>query len=117
MERLEAAIAKLAKLREDSTQPTGASAWYQGRERKRYERAVEVYSGPDESTPGSCDIVQFYNPADAELVVTLHRTIDTQLAFLREARFQLTHEGEHVKGFLEHELNLFMRLADAILDN
>lgn len=52
--------------------------------------------------------------SDAHLIVTLHRTIDAQLAILREALFQL--EGAPARaGFIGNEFNLFMRLADAIL--
>lgn len=83
VEKLEAAIAKLEALHEASTKPTGAAHWYQGRERKRDERHTEVYSGPDERTPGSQEIVNFAEPEDAELVVVLHRTIEPQLAILR----------------------------------
>lgn len=84
-EKLEAAIAKLELLREGSTQPTGGVAWYQGRDSRRYEWATEVYTGPDENAPGSADVITVFNPFDAELIVTLHRTIDVQLDLLHAA--------------------------------
>jgi hypothetical protein len=51
--------------------------------------------------------------ADGELIVTLHRTIDTQLAILRETLFQLSAAPE-ARGFIGNEFTLFRRLADAI---
>lgn len=52
------------------------------------------------------------DPVEYDLGTTLYRTIDAQLAILREALFQIEIGNA---GFIATELNLFMRLADAIL--
>lgn len=105
MERLQAAIEKLERLRVGCTPgewwvtPGGGESW--------------VFAGP-----GTADDVMVIGdarlPQDTELIATLHRTIDAQIAILREALFQL--EGAPARaGFIGNEFNLFMRLADAIL--
>ena len=52
--------------------------------------------------------------ADADLIVTLHATIDAQIGLLREALYQLT-DGTNGTGMLGKEHNLIVRLADAII--
>ncbi|MET0716377.1 MAG: hypothetical protein ABWY57_15840 [Mycetocola sp.] len=49
-----------------------------------------------------------------ELIVVLHRTIDAQLAILRETHYQLS-DGAHGTGLLGTEHTLITSLADAIL--
>ena len=82
---IQAAIDKLTKLRDESTQPTDGNAWIQGRSTHRYESTGDVYTGPDENTHGSADIVAYIQPEDAALIVTLHATIDAQMAILAAA--------------------------------
>ena len=50
---------------------------------------------------------------DAELIVTLHRTIDAQLHILQETIFQLSGAPES-RGFIGNEFNLIMQLVTAI---
>lgn len=70
IERIQAAIEKLEALK---AQATGGEWWKSG---------LEVFAGPGLSA----DYLVVENArlrADAELIVTLHRTIDAQLAVLR----------------------------------
>lgn len=78
---IQAAIAKLERLKAESTQPTGGTSWVQGNDRKPLETRGEIYSGPLSDI--SSDITSWISPADAELIVTLHATIEPQLAILR----------------------------------
>ena len=87
VEEIRAAIEKLTELKNMSTQPVESAYWVQGANRKRYESAREVYTGPEAA--GSSDVATCFNRHDAELIVTLHRTIDAQLAILKEAATQL----------------------------
>ena len=84
VDEIQAAIVKLTELRGLSTQPVESQHWLQGMDRKRYESPREIYTGPE--AEGSADIAICFNPHDAELIVTLHRTIDAQLDTLRTAR-------------------------------
>lgn len=95
-ERLEAAIEKLEALKAESTQPTGGKAWIQGRPWRHYEKPTEVYTG--EMSIDSQDIVHgLPEPADAELIVTLHRTIDAQIYILKAALVRKVNRfGEYV---------------------
>lgn len=101
-ERLQAAIKKLEALKAEST-PGPWLAW------KKYDPLRgEVYGIEWEAI----DIiaVRSYNAADADLIATLHRTIDAQLPILRSALGDA--EGSHDEpGAFE----LAVGLADAIL--
>ena len=112
VERIQAAIDKLNAERDASTPPTDGPAWIQGRADHRFERTSEVYTGPDSDTDGSADVVSNSEPADAALIVTLHRAIDAQLAILTDflnALTQMARPWEPPVG------NPTMALADAIL--
>lgn len=78
-----AAIEKLEKLRAESTQPTGGTSWIQGNDRKPHETSGEIYTGPLSDVSG--DVASWIAPADAALIVALHRSIDPQLEILRDA--------------------------------
>lgn len=106
-DRVRAAIAKLERLRDAATQPTDGNAWIQGRSSRRYENPTEVFSGPNENTPGSADIVTYIREEDAELIATLHRTIEPVLEVLRSA----IHFADHDTLFSDAPELL---LADAI---
>ncbi len=98
VERLQAAIEKLETLR-SQTGYYESHGWLVENVTVGFE-----YDPREEQAPLTND----------DLIVTLHRTIDAQLAILREALFQL--EGAPARaGFIGNEFNLFMRLADAIL--
>lgn len=102
------AIDRLEKLRAASTQPTdGGKAWIQGQDGVRYETSREIYTGPLSGT--SSDVVSGIESEDAALIVTLHRTIDAQLALLR-------HTLNHYRGDLGISIPRFVvDLARAIL--
>jgi hypothetical protein len=81
VEEIRAAIEKLTELKNMSTQPDAT---------------------------GSSDVATCFNRHDAELIVTLHRTIDAQLAILR-------HVAEHYRGDLGIGTNRYVvALARAI---
>lgn len=109
VERLQVAIEKLERLKDTAT----PGDWRAGSD--SYGNA-EVRSWFDNDQNGNTRIAHAYahDRADSYLIVILHRTIDAQLAILREALFQL--EGSPSQaGFIGNEFNLFMQLADAIL--
>jgi hypothetical protein len=72
VEEIEAAIAKLTKLRDDSS----VGVWYQS--------MVGISSKTE--TMGRYSVIGDVADEDTALIVTLHRTIDAQLDFLRTAR-------------------------------
>jgi len=111
VERLQAAIEKLEALKAASTQPTDGNAWIQGRLTHRYEGVGDVYTGPNENTPGSADIVTYIQPEDAELIVTLHRTIDAQIRVLEEGK----REWYRSSTYPTDVAHAAIALADAIL--
>lgn len=114
VERLEAAIAKLEQSKAESTQ---GDWWFESMPETGESR---IGSDADGFAFMGATTVTFYpvpgqlNPSDAELIVTLHRTIVAQLAILREAHFQVSGAPE-ARGFIGNEFSLVMRLADAIL--
>ncbi len=99
--RLQAAIDKLEQLRAET-------------------RYIEVNGWIVEENPGDTSRYpleprdDLFPITNDELIVTLHRTIDAQLAILREAVFQLS-GAPQARGFIGNEFSLFMALADAIL--
>lgn len=112
VERLQAAIDKLERLKAKSTQPTGGrDSWLQGSIRRPFEDDGEVYSGPVEVRVSS-DIITHIQAEDAQLIVTLHRTIDAQLAILRDVLEAANIERNW--DTLVYTLNA-LALADAIL--
>lgn len=82
-ETIQAAIDKLESLKAESTQPTHGGSWIQGSDKKPFETRGEVYSGPLSDI--SSDVASWISPSDADLIVTLYRTIDAQLAILSDA--------------------------------
>lgn len=130
VERLQAAIEKLERLKGASTPgpwdaeidpDEGTLELNGGSARTVWQNGIGTRAGSWRSTDRIIDRDDLWENtdieragADADLIVTLHRTIDAQLAILREALFQL--EGSpDLAGFIGNELTLFMRLADAIL--
>jgi hypothetical protein len=94
VERLEAAITKLEGLR-GSKPESGDREWTQRG------RTIFAFDG----TPVAKDVLSW----DRDLIVTLHRTIDAQLAILRHVR-------AHYSGDLGISTNRHVvALADAIL--
>ena len=98
VERLEAAIGKLEQLKADST----AGGWY----------APEFTHGSVWAGTGSSDDLLVVDDArlygDADLIVTLHRTIDAQIAVLKVgAEFALITSNRWT--------DISVALADAIL--
>lgn len=114
VERLQAAIEKLEQQRAATEPVRSDSEWvvdYEVGETMRFITVLDSHNGGHDGSIVAADVT---SEARAQLIVTLHRTIDAQLAILREALFQL--EGAPARaGFIGNEFNLFMRLADAIL--
>lgn len=107
VERLEAAIVKLVELR-DSALP--APWWLYCEDHA----GPSVLSGP---RMGGRIVVQEWmvDLADAELIVTLHRTIDAQLAILRNA-LRIIQDGSNPSYTVMYALvPLELTLADSIL--
>jgi hypothetical protein len=105
VERLEAAITKLETLRAESTPG-------------RWVAEDESFNGPyvrawfDNEFNGNTGIAGTrHGMPDADLIVTLHRTIDAQLAILRAARDDFERFGRKPSKFFENDV----ALADAIL--
>jgi len=113
-ERLQAAIDKLQALKADST----AGEW--GFESLPETGESRIHSEADGFSFMAATTVTFYpvpggvKPKDAELIVTLHRTIDAQLAILEgalgEASLWITEQGEEWRVDVRA-----VALADAIL--
>jgi hypothetical protein len=80
IEKLEAAIAKLEAERVASAQGEWMMRWTLGI--PTWPTIIVEGAGPVVDTTDHA----WYPPANAELIVTLHRTIDAQLDFLRFAR-------------------------------
>lgn len=107
IERLQAAIEKLKQQRKD-TFGQGEHGWWVEEQQANpaFEAEVRAKGVPDGFHDG---IAMVQDIADAELIVTLHRTIDAQLAILR-------HVATHYSGDLGIGTNRHVvALADAIL--
>lgn len=107
VERLQAAIDRLESMREEA--PPGP--W----EQHLSWSSTTLYSGLDSEHPWSAvEVAAAHSRYSAQLIVTLHRTINAQLAILQFGVKRLhavqTLTGLHVQAH-EHE----MALADAIL--
>ena len=108
-QRIEAAIVRLEELKRISTPGNWQIldngdrfiAWHDNQQSTGFDY---ILSEP----------VDFERSADADLIITLHSTIDAQIGILSEALYQLT-EGTNGTGMLGKEHNLIVRLADAIL--
>lgn len=106
LEEVRAAINKLVELKAASTPPTGGTSWYQGKDGYRgFESAREIFSGRDETLPGSSDIATWVTPEDATLIVTLHATIDAQAAVMRNFT-EVYGESETPNGYAMSILTL-----------
>lgn len=103
-ERLQAAIDNLEQLRAESS---GPNPWIVDRDFPQIvlhpDQSGNSWDGTVVADTGQDELGLPRTPADARLIVTLHRTIDAQLAILRFA-----HEGLY-------DLPEFVALADAIL--
>lgn len=124
VERLQAAIDKLERQRHDSA-GRGAHAWAAHSTTDKpsgHDAAIRGVGFPDDFFDGVADV---YDPADAELIVTLHRTIDAQLAILRDgiARVHSWTDPDSQVGYEPHLDGpyppgadaTYLALADAIL--
>jgi hypothetical protein len=80
VEEIQTAIENLTELKSMSTQPVESTHWVQGAD--RHQSAREIYTGP--VAAGSSDVATCFNRNDAELIVTLHRTVDAQLGILQK---------------------------------
>jgi hypothetical protein len=99
VERLEAAIGKLETLKAEST----PGRW----DVDRVGFGVRAFF--DNEFNGNTLICEVrHGKPDADLIVTLHRTIDAQLAILRSGRNITSRESEYT-------FDLALALADAIL--
>lgn len=105
VERLQAAIEKLERLKDTAT----PGDWRAGSD--TYGNA-EVRSWFDNDQNGNTRIAHTYahDRADSYLIVTLHRTIDAQLAILRSAFGDSSGSHDEPNAF-----RLALELADAIL--
>lgn len=101
VETLGAAIHKLETLKAAGTE----GEWWMN----PIERG-EVFIEGDPAA-GEYPLAEVHEHADAELIVTLHRTIDAQLAILRAALDDFERYGSKPSKFFENDL----ALADAIL--
>lgn len=102
VERLEAAITKLERLKVDS--------WPTLNIYRLDDRLIVAGEDDDDHAPIVFDRSRTSSVGDSELVVTLHRTIDAQLAILRTI-LHYVRFGLH-RGFVVEE---GLALADAIL--
>ena len=102
VERLEGAIAKLEQLKADSL----PGPWFITYERERWPRVWGNSDGQDAD-----QVAKTHHRGDADLIVTLHRTIDAQLAILKAAREDFAKFGRKPSEFFDNDL----ALADAIL--
>jgi hypothetical protein len=103
VEKLEAAIAKLERLREFSNGTSWSSSPVGGTGYRDIEIVIRADNFPD----GFDDrIAEVPDAGDARLIVTLHRTIDAQLRILNR--------GVRDDEELWHDLEA-LALADAIL--
>lgn len=110
VERLEAAIAKLETQKAEST----PGEW---NARQAFNIDGEVV-GHDINTATAYELGCTFTPnSDAELIVTLHRTIDAQLAFLRAAveSVPIWIEDGATEAEVVEDLERELALADAIL--
>lgn len=117
VEEIQAAIDKLTEMKAASTQPTGGrTSWMKGNpKRNRFEGLGDIFTGPEDHE--SRDIATHMVEEDAELVVTLHRTIDAQLAILHEGLKVATHFGTlaaNIVGSVRIPLDHALALARAI---
>lgn len=103
VERLQAAIEKLERLRKDAF-GQGEHGWWVEEQQANpaFEAEVRAEGVPDGFHDG---IAMVQDMPDAQLIVTLHRTIDAQLDILRRA----------VDGWAGVEAQDALALADAIL--
>ena len=110
VERLEAAIEKLETLKVASDDNPAPAVW---RVSPHGEWGVDIVSRyPSDEKDNEVIAERVYTP-DADLIVTLHRTIDAQLAILR-----ILHAAWQIWGITEHGRRMkvnVVALADAIL--
>lgn len=78
-------------------------------ERLEQQRAVVKFPTPWDHAEGCYDGMW---DEEVRLIAALHRTIDPQLAILREVEYQLGPDGH---GHAAQEFNLYVPLARAIL--
>ena len=108
-QRIEAAIVRLEKLKANSTLGPWSIDEIPETGECRVIRYFEFFGWHHEVVTGGGS-----DKDDADLIVTLHATIDAQLGLLEEALYQLT-DGTNGTGMLGNEHNLIVRLADAII--
>jgi len=89
VETLQTAIDTLKRLKAASDDDPTPAKWNLG---GHYGFGIDIVSRYDEDQKDAEVVAERVYPPDAELIVTLHRTIDVQLAFLRAARSDLTTE-------------------------
>ena len=124
VEKLQAAIEKLERLRAATEPVRHDSEWvvdYQVGETMRFITVLDSHNG---GYDGLIVAEQITSEARAQLIVTLHRTIDAQLAILRSSiawferaeqdwPFAATHPG--LAEATQKVLSVELALADAIL--
>jgi hypothetical protein len=118
LERLTAAIEKLERLKAEST---GPNLWLVDPDNPSIvlhpDKAGESWDGKVIADTGTDELGLPVTPADARLIVTLHRTIDAQLTILRHAaaraQSKIAH-GARPDPTWSHEFDA-LALADAVL--
>lgn len=111
VERLQAAIEKLEQQRAATDPVRSDSEWvvdYEVGETMRFITVLDSHNGGHDGSIVAADVT---SKARAQLIVTLHRTIDAQLAILRAAVAELE-ENRWMVVEAAHEV---LALADAIL--
>lgn len=116
LQRLQAAIEKLEQQRAATEPVRHDSEWVVTHEASETERHIFVLDSHNGGHDGSV-IADCWSTAAAELIVTLHRTIDPQLAILRRvlARGQAAIGGGGIERFVWSRDKEALTLADAIL--
>lgn len=111
VERLQAAIEKLERLRDESDPIRPDSAWVTDYDVTEDARRILVLDSHNGGYDGST-VAEVTSEGRAQLIVTLHRTIDAQLAILWAAQIETTDVMTAIeKPYWEAAL----ALADAIL--
>jgi hypothetical protein len=115
VDEIETAVKKLTQLRDAST----AGIWrgrYYGGTRLPKQRIVSVVASAEDDEHGLERVVNlgdYFTKEDAALIITLHRTIDAQLAILRVGLSAYTEYISDIRRALKHD-KAALALARAI---
>lgn len=112
-ERLRAAIDKLEQQLAATYPVRHDSEWVVTHEATETERHIFVLDSHNDGYDGSV-VADCWSTAGAELIVTLHRTIDAQLSLLRRAEKFLGTLGHHTSNIASPFVDDALALAHAI---